>query len=226
MNDDMNNKENYLKLLYKLYPVLKEVNDKSNNLLEDNVMFNMVYAGESISSSKDTCRGILFVLSGNIKIQRINEEGDETNLYNIHKGEICHEAISCLLEYKPLNIIGTAVFDSTVCIIPMDIVRNYLIKDSSFLGYVYKDIYKKFSMTISKIEDKNHKSIEERIINNLMMKKTSIIYTTHKDLALEIDSSREVVSRKLKEFENEGYIKLERGKIILLKNLAHRNNYN
>ncbi|MDO5517084.1 MAG: Crp/Fnr family transcriptional regulator [Clostridium sp.] len=224
MNNDKSSRENYLELLYKLYPVLKEINEKNNSILEDNYIFNILYAGESISSAKDTCRGILFVLSGNIKIQRINKDGDETNLYNINKGEICHEAISCLLEYKPLNIIGTAVSDSAVCIIPMDIVKKYLIKDSSFLGYVYKDIYKKFSMTISKIEDKNHKSIEERIINNLIMKKTSIIYTTHKELALEIDSSREVVSRKLKKFEKEGYIKLDRGKIIILKNLDEINN--
>ena len=85
---------------------------------------------------------------------------------------------------------------------------------------MYKDIYEKFTIVIEKKEDKNHKSIEERLVESLVNKKSSIVYSTHRDIAFEIDSSREVVSRKLKSFEKAGYLKLERGKIILLKDLS------
>ena len=159
-------------------------------------------------------------MSGTINIKRVNENGEETNLYNISSGELCHEALSCLLRYKPLNIIGCAVQNSDICIVPMELVNKILLQSSEFLSYMYKDIYEKFTIVIEKKEDKNHKSIEERLVESLVNKKSSIVYSTHRDIAFEIDSSREVVSRKLKSFEKAGYLKLERGKIILLKDLS------
>ena len=109
--------------------------------------------------------------------------------------------------------------NSTICIIPIEIVRNYLIKDLQFLKYMYEDLYEKFNIIIQKREDKNHNSLQTRLIKLLISKNSKIIYGTHRDLALEIDSTREVVSRHLKLIEKEGYIKIERGKIIVLKDL-------
>ena len=84
---------------------------------------------------------------------------------------------------------------------------------------MYEDLYKKFNIIIQKREDKNHNSLQTRLIKLLISKNSKIIYGTHRDLALEIDSTREVVSRHLKLIEKEGYIKIERGKIIVLKDL-------
>lgn len=64
-----------------------------------------------------------------------------------------------------------------------------------------------------------HESLETRLVKLLINKNSNIIYTTHGELTFEIDSDREVVSRKLKSIEKRGYIKLERGKIIIIKNL-------
>ena len=213
----LNEKINNIKLLYELYPIFKRVDENNQGIIAEKAHFKTLNADEYISSVEGACQGILFVLKGNLNISRINSNGDETKLYNLTDGQVCHEALSCLLEYKTLNIIGSAIQKSTVCIIPIEIVNKYLIKNSEFLTYMYKDIYEKFSIIIEKREDKNHKSLEERIIEYLLKKNSRIIYSTHKDIAYEIDSKREVVSRKLKELEKAGYIKLQRGKIILLK---------
>ena len=213
-------REDKIKNLFSVYPVLKMIEEKNEGIIKNNVQFRTLQADEDISSKgKGTCQGILFVLNGNINIKRINEDGDETNLYNIGEGELCHEALSCLLSYKPLNIMGMALQKSEICIVPMDIVKKVLLESSEFLSYMYKDIYEKFTFVIEIKEDKNHKSVESRIVEYFLNKKTSIIYETHKDIAFEIDSRREVVSRKLKLFEKEGYIRLERGKISILKDL-------
>lgn len=205
--------------LFETYPVLKDIDDNNGGIIGEKVQFKTLDADEQILSSKGACQGILFVLSGLINIKRINENGEETNLYNISRGELCHEALSCLLRYKPLNIIGCAVQNSDICIVPVEVVNKILLQSSEFLSYMYKDIYEKFTVVIKKKEDKNHKSIEERLVESLIDKKSSIIYSTHKDIAFEIDSSREVVSRKLKSLEKDGYVKLERGKIIIIKDL-------
>ena len=208
-----------LELLYDRYPVLKTINDQNENIIDKNAYFKTLQFNEYISSSNETCQGILFIVDGMLKIQRLSENGDETSLYEIKEGELCHEALSCLLNFNPLNIIGRAVMNSTICIIPIEIVKNYLIKDLQFLKYMYEDLYEKFNIIIQKREDKNHNSLQTRLIKLLISKNSKIIYGTHRDLALEIDSTREVVSRHLKLIEKEGYIKIERGKRIVLKDL-------
>jgi CRP/FNR family transcriptional regulator len=208
-----------IKALYRNYPILNAINKKNNNIINNQAIFKTVYADEFVKAAEGTCVGILFVISGSIKIQRINAEGDETNLYNIRQGEFCHEALSCISNFESLNITGKAIQDSEVCIIPIDIARSYLIKDNEFLTYIYGDLYNKFITVIENKEEIVHESLEVRLVKLLINKNSSIIYATHSELAFEIDSAREVVSRKLKSLEKRGYIKLERGKIIIVNNL-------
>lgn len=218
-NQRTNERIEKIKDLYKVYPILNRINQKNNEILNNQVVFKTVYADEYVKSAEGTCVGILFVIKGIIKIQRINAEGEETNLYNIRQGEFCHEALSCLANFESLNITGKAIQDSEVCIIPLDIARLYLMKDSEFLSYIYEDLYNKFNMVIENKEERIHESLETRLVKLLINKNSNIIYGTHSELAFEIDSAREVVSRKLKSLEKRGYIKLERGKIMLVKNL-------
>ncbi|SFD12245.1 Crp/Fnr family transcriptional regulator [Clostridium uliginosum] len=215
----LNSKANSIENLYNVYPILKNINEKNNGIITKQGLFKMIYTNEYISSSNETCIGILFVIKGTIKIQKINKEGEETNLYNIKQGELCHEALSCLLNFESLNIIGRAIQDSEICIIPMDVIKNYFFQDNKFLSYMYKDLYKKFSFVIENKEERVHESLETRLLKLLINKDSKIIYATHNELAFEIDSAREAISRKLKSIEKRGYIKLERGKIQIIKNL-------
>lgn len=208
-----------IKRLYKIYPILKQIDDENQGIIGERALFKELEIGEYLSSREETCLGILFVLKGSINIQRINEEGEETNLYNINKGELCHEAVSCLLSCDSLNIIGKAVENSEVCIIPLEISKRYLINNNLFVNYMYKDLYKKFKGIIENKEKIIHESLDKRLIKLLIEKGTKVIYITHSELAFELDSSREVISRKLKLIERDGYIKMQRGKINILKDL-------
>lgn len=210
---------NDLNELYKMYPVLDKINRNNNEIISSKVIFKTVYSGEYVSGEESTCQGVLFVVKGIIKIQKINKDGEETNLYNIKQGEFCHEALRCLSNLESLNITGRGVQDSKVCIIPFEIVEKYLIGNNEFLLYLYKDLYKKFNTIIENKEEIIHESLETRIIKWLINKKSNIIYATHSELAFEIDSVREVVSRKLKNIEKQGFIRLERGKMVVLKDL-------
>lgn len=218
--DEISNKRlNNIKALYKGYPILSKINDKNSEIINIHAVFKTLYADEYIKSENGSCGGVLFVIKGKIKIQKVNAEGEETNLYNIGQGEFCHEALSCLSNFESLNIVGKAIQDSEVCIIPLDIVKLYFMKDEDFLLYIYEDLYKKFNAVIENKEEIMHESLETRLVKLLINKNTRIIYATHSEIAFEIDSAREVVSRKLKNIEKLGYIRLERGKIIILKDL-------
>lgn len=204
--------------LYKCYPILKKINDENNHIIDNTVQFKKLYADDRMNNtSTGSCIGIVFVLEGMIKIQRISKDGGETNLFNLTMGDFCHEALSCLLELRSLNIEGRALQDSLICIIPPNVVREYLFKSPEFLCSMYMDLYKKFDSVIEGKEEKLHDSVETRLIKYLKDKNSKVIYATHKEIAFEIDTSREVVSRKLKEFEKKGYLSLERGKIVINK---------
>lgn len=206
--------------LYKVYPVLEKINDMNEDIISNSGVFRKIYADEFVvSKSKEKCNGIIFVIKGNIKIQKINVMGEETYLYNIQSGEFCHEVLNCIEDLESLNIIGRALQDSLIFILPFSILKNYLLKDIDFLMYIYKDIHNKFNGIIEHKENLIHESVENRLIKLLINKGSNIIYGTHSDLAFEIDTAREVVSRKLKNIEKLGYIKLERGKITIIKNL-------
>ena len=80
-------------------------------------------------------------------------------------------------------------------------------------------LYEKFKLIINVKEEVKHESLEKRLVKLLIEKNSRNIYITHNDLAFELDSAREVVSRRLKELERQGYLKLSRGKITIEKDL-------
>ncbi|WP_244833319.1 Crp/Fnr family transcriptional regulator [Clostridium sp. BJN0001] len=217
--DSIAEKKKKINLLFEKYPFLKDINDKNNGLVEKNSEFRIMYSNECMLSNGRMCERMPFVLTGEINIKKINIEGEETNLYNIKAGGLCHEALNCILHYNSLNISACAICDSLMCTLSTEFVREYLLENIEFLKYMYQDIYKKLDLIIKKREEKNHKSLEKRLIEFFLKKNSKIIYITHRELALEIDSSRESVTRKLNEFEKKGLIKSQRGKITLLSDI-------
>lgn len=209
----------YIKKLYEAYPILAQIDDNNKNLVSDKAVFKRILSGEYLVAPNNECLGFLFVISGNIKIQKLNEKGEETNLYNLERGQLCHEALSCFMNCTTLDILGKAIVDSEICIIPFDSVNKYLLNNSLFLQYIYKDLYSKLKIIINSKEQIKHESLKSRLVKLLIYKNSKNIYSTHSELAFELDSSREVISRKLKELEQMGYLKLSRGKIQIEKDL-------
>lgn len=191
----------YINKLYEAYPVLAQIDEENKGILGEKAIFKDLFADEYLSTNEGECIGFLFVISGSIKINKLNERGEETNLYNIECGQLCHEALSCFMNCKSLNIIGKAIQDSKICVIPFDVVNKYLLQDTLFLQYIYKDLYDKLKIIINVKEEVRHESLTNRLVKLLIDKKSRNIYITHNELAFELDSAREVVSRKLKELE-------------------------
>lgn len=215
----VNKKIEYINKLYEAYPILVQIDEENKGIIGEKAIFKDLFADEYLSTNEGECLGFLFVISGTIKINKLNERGEETNLYNIERGQLCHEALSCFMNCKSLNIIGKAIQDSKICVIPYDVVNKYLLQDKLFLQYIYKDLYEKLKIIINVKEEVRHESLTNRLIKLLIDKKSRNIYITHNELAFELDSAREVVSRKLKELEKKGYLKLSRGKIQIEKDL-------
>lgn len=206
--------------VFQTYPVLAQLDERYDHILSKDIYFKRMEADEIMSSGENGCEDMIFIFQGLIKITKLTEAGDETNLYNIGKGEICHEYLNCMLLDQPLSIVGRVLQETLIAVIPFAIVQRYLIHNATFLTFMYQDLHKKLQYVIEAKEMKLHSSLEQRILTFLMKRKGSNVYVTHKEIALETDAAREAVSRKLKELEDKGYIRLGRGRIQICKDLS------
>lgn len=205
--------------LYEVYPLLKVIDENNNGIVARSAMFRTLESNQYLANDGERCPGFIFIIKGNIKIQRVNDTGKETNLYNLGKGQLCNEISNCFKGNDNLNICARAIQDSELCIVPCAIAKRYVKEDKEFLRFMYNDLYRKHQLVIKNKEAIKHEPLETRLIKLLISKNTKNIYATHNELAFEIDSTREVISRRLKSFEKRGYIKMLRGKIQILKDL-------
>ena len=113
-----------IRKLFEAYPILEVINNENNDVIKNNAIYKILKADELMNTCKDQCIYLLFVTSGNISIQKLNKEGGETHLYNIEKGEVCHEALSCFMKFEPLNIVGRAMQESELYVLPFEIVNE------------------------------------------------------------------------------------------------------
>lgn len=158
---------------------------------------------------------MIFILKGKIDIYTHNNEGEEVFLYELTPGEYCHQSIYCHMKNKNLDIIGYCVESTKVAILPNGLIKEFLISNTIFLSSVYQDIYEKMNIMIQEKRDILTLSIEERIIKYLKNSNTDAIKITHGQLANYINTSREVVSRNLKNLSKKGLIENKLGRIIL-----------
>ena len=203
-----------LQQLYALYPVLQTIDQETSHVLRTHFHFQSLKEGTYLNSND--CPGIIFILDGQIKVHKISLEGNLTSLYTLAKGDLCHESLHCFLECEPLAISGLALVDSTLAILPHDFANRYLLQSVPFLTTMYQKLYHKVHLLIDHKESLLHEPLEVRLLNYLHAVSSPIIYATHEEIAFELGSSREFISRKLKKLAQEGVVTLERGKLKLL----------
>ena len=204
--------------LLKLYPFLRDVEDEILDLFFKRIIFNNYEAGQNLFNDKVSCIGFSFILEGRLRIYKIGEDGKEVTLYRIGKGDSCFNTVLCALTDSEEISFADVEENALIAILPMDLFKRYLVNNSSFLKYMFKNLYNRFENVVEGLEKVTFDSIENRLINYFNVKLEDnngarIIYTTHEKIAADIGSSREVVSRSLKILERRGLLELGRGKI-------------
>lgn len=204
--------------LLKSYPFLRDVENEVLDLIFKRIIVNNYEIGQNIFSDKVSCIGFSFILEGRLRIYKIGDDGKEITLYRIGKGDSCFNTILCALTDSDEISFADVEENALIAILPMDLFKKYLVNNSSFLKYMFKNLYNKFENVVEGLEKVTFDSIENRLINYFNVKLednngASIIYTTHEKIAADIGSSREVVSRSLKVLEKRGLLELGRGKI-------------
>jgi CRP/FNR family transcriptional regulator len=193
-----------------------------SELEEKSIPFTAM-AGQELIKMGQPITVVPVVLSGTLKVSRINEEGQELLLYYVRKGEGCAMTFSCGMMAKPSQVEGCAEEDLTMICIPVNIMEELMQKYPSWKKFVIATIVNEFMDVIKSVDEVTFKKMDERLVNYLKEKSriagSSVINLSHQQIADEMGTNRVVISRLLKKLENNKRVVLYRNQIKLLSDM-------
>ena len=170
-----------------------------------------------IYSEGDACSSIAFVLGGEIRVYKIGQTGREITLYEIGPGETCILNASCILSGTsyPANAITTS--DVSLLLVPSDAFRRLVDEHGSMRDFVFTLLSRRLSGVMELVEEVAFGRMDERLVDYLIEKsENNRLEATHQKIANDLGTSREVVSRLLKDLERKKQVSLSRNSITLL----------
>ena len=178
-------------------------------------------AGEIIMNYGSYVKAVPLLIDGSIKVVREDEnDGRELFLYYLNAGETCSMSFSCCMMDKRSDIRTTSEDDSTIIIIPLKYVNEWMSKYPSWRNFVMRSYDTRMQEMVKTIDSIAFKKMDERLLEYLLERSeannSKVIHSTHQEIASDLNASREAVSRLLKQLEKKGVLSLERNKIKLL----------
>ncbi len=196
-------------------PELCESADETACTLLDAASIISLPENSTVFSQGDACNNYLLVLDGKVKVFTRAENGREILLYRLNKGDSCVLTTSCLFGNKNYPAEGKTETAVTALAIPSNQFSNALRESITFREMVFSAFSSHLSDLITLIEEVAFGKIDMRLAKYLLKQCNSenSLKSTHQNIATELGSAREVISRQLKELESKGYIEINRGNI-------------
>jgi CRP/FNR family transcriptional regulator len=201
-------------------PELKE------KLYENSIRKEFV-TGDIILNENSNIRAIPIVTRGSIRVMRTDEEDKEILLYYIKAGESCIMSFLGGMHHETSKVKAVAEEDTEILFLPMEKVTLFIKEYPEWLDYIFRLYHKRFEELLEVVNAVAFKKMDERLLNFIQKKcehtRSNTLTVTHEQLANELGTARVVVSRLLKQMEDEGLVKLGRNKITLVQPGAFQN---
>jgi len=204
--------------LIRSYPVIEEAGKEFREQFKQYAILKKIPAGEFIFIEKDNCTFFALLLSGRVRVFKEGESGREVTLYRFEKGESCILTVSCILSDSLYPALAVAEEDSEAFLIPANVFREWVSRFDPWRKYVFEILAKRLSSVIMVVEEVAFRRVDSRIAELLLKEadKEQTVRLTHQQIAAEIGTSREVVTRILKDLEQEKLISSGRGSISII----------
>jgi len=199
------------------FPLLRNLDDPAWLRVLDAARPVEIPAGTTVFRDGDGCQNYMFVIEGSVRVQKIAENGREIVLYRVQEGEACILTTSCLLSHQRYPAEGVTETDVRAITIPVSVFDAGIAGSAGFRQFVFSSYGKRISELIMLVEDVAFGKMDIRLSQYLLdMARHDEVNRTHQEMAADLGTAREVVSRQLKEFERRGWIALARGRISLV----------
>ncbi len=170
--------------------------------------------GDLVHTGGD-CMGLMLVMAGQLRAYTVSEDGREITLYRLFERDICLFSASCMMRSIQFDIAIAAEKDTEVLLIPVDVYRQIMETSAPLANYTNEVMASRFSDVMWLIDQVMWKSFDKRLadflLNESAIEGTEVLRITHETIGNHMGSPREVVTRMLRYFQNEGMVRLSLG---------------
>ncbi len=202
------------------FPILAHLDDELLDRLSQTAMWRRYDAKEDVQNHEETCDGLMKVRQGRLRVFMQDDEGKEITLYRLYPGDSCVMTASCLLQQMNVDFLIEAEVETIVILLPttyLAYVAQRYPALSEHLNEIVRARFSELTWVIRQIVFSSMPArIAEFLIGQSIQRETQVLTLTHEEIANDLGSVREVVSRILKYFQEEGLIEQSRKRITLL----------
>ncbi len=197
------------------YPVLQSLPEADFERLLAEGALRKATAGAVLFDESQPCTGFPFVLEGAVGVSKYGDGGREIQLYRVEAGDSCILSSSCLLGAVSYNAHGVALADSTLFVLPAPTFKRLLDGSPAFRSYVFSLFAGRLADLMQTVDEVAFKRLDVRLAR-LLLRRGPSINATHQQLADELGSVREIVSRIIRGFAEQGLVRTGREQIEVL----------
>ncbi|MGI6027988.1 MAG: Crp/Fnr family transcriptional regulator [Candidatus Heteroscillospira sp.] len=201
--------------LAEFFPVWDKLSPPQRELISSAAFYRRVKAGTMLHSGSADCMGLLVIRSGQLRAYILSDEGREITIYRLFERDICLMSASCMMRNIQFEISIEAEKDSGFWVIPPQVYKTLMDESAAVANYTGELMSSRFSEVMWLIEQVMWKSFDKRLADFLLRESaldgTDVLRITHERIANHMGTAREVVTRMLRYFQDEGMVKLSRG---------------
>ena len=207
-----------LKRIAQSLPVLQDAGAQLVREFQQVVFLAKIPAGQDVFLEGDRVDAIALLISGVVRVYKIGETGREITLYRFGNGESCILTANAILSQKTFPAIATVEKEAEAVMIPADIFRDWVKRYDPWREFVFDLLSERLSTVMAVLEEVVFQRMDHRLASWLLSRSQNLnpIHTTHQEIAAELGSSREVISRILEDFSQKGWVEVGRGTVEIL----------
>lgn len=206
--------QNVARELRSLYPAFDSLGDSALEAVLDRVQLLRVPAGTPMFGEGSPCRQFPLVLEGSIRVAK-GSDGRELQLYRVMPGESCVLTGGCLVGGRDYPATGVVEQDARLVVLPKPVFDELLATHAPFRQYVFSLFAERLTELMALVEAVAFHKLDRRVAGALLGH-GRVVELTHQQLADEVGSVREIVTRILRSFADQGLVRLSRGSVEVL----------
>ena len=202
------------------FPIYDKLTARQQATIEAAVVHRSVPKGTVVHNGSVECTGLLLVRSGQLRAYILSDEGREITIYRLFERDICMLSAACIMNSIQFEVVIEAEKDSEIWIIPPYVYKAIMDESAPVANYTNEIMATRFSEVMWLMEQIMWKSMDKRVaaflIEEAAIEGDSQLKLTHEVIANHLGTHREVVTRMLRYFQEEGFVKLSRGTVELI----------
>lgn len=199
-------------------PILKRADQELARKIQRSAFLARIPAGRDVFAAGDAVDAIPLLISGLVRVYQIGESGREVTLYRFRPGESCILTANTILGEQLFPAIATVEEDAEALMIPAADFKDWVDQFSVWREFVFDMVSQRLASVMSIVDDVAFRRLDKRVASYLLGqgREQNPVLVTHQEIAAELGSSREVISRLLEDFSRSGLVRPERGSIEIL----------